>query len=219
MKVTKQKPSARGWVIGAVLFVIVALAAVVAIALGGGDDGETTVGADGQKVEVEQTRPVTVAGTPLAEFPGNGEADPAVGQKIPVLSGQDFAGETQQISPGKKMMLVFVAHWCPHCQVEVPLLAEWVTAGGLPAGVTMEVVATGTDRAAPNYPPSAWLDEEGLPGTFVDDGKSAGYPAAQAYGLTSYPYIVFVNSDGTVSARLSGEQPVATIEAEIAKLT
>jgi thiol-disulfide isomerase/thioredoxin len=58
-------------------------------------------------------------------------------------------------------VVVFVAHWCPHCQAEVPRIVALAKAGKV--SVPIVGVATGTDASAPNYPPSAWLQREGWP--------------------------------------------------------
>ena len=78
-------------------------------------------------------------------------------------------------------------------------------------------MATSTSTQQPNYPPSAWLAREGwrVPVLTDDDGSSA----AQAYGLTSFPYFVFIDAGGKVVQRLAGEQPVSALQAELAKLT
>ena len=36
---------------------------------------------------------------------------------------------------------------------------------------------------------------------------------ASALGLTGYPYLIFVNADGTVAQRLSGEKDASVIAA------
>ena len=51
---------------------------------------------------------------------------------------------------------MFLAHWCPHCQAEMPRLVALAKAGKLD-GVDVTGVATGTNPGYPNYPPSAWL--------------------------------------------------------------
>ena len=33
---------------------------------------------------------------------------------------------------GKAKAIFFVAHWCPHCQAEIPRLSEWLKTHGLP---------------------------------------------------------------------------------------
>jgi thiol-disulfide isomerase/thioredoxin len=98
-------------------------------------------------------------------------------------------------------MVVFVAHWCPHCQAEVPRIVALAKAGKVP--VPIVGVATGTDPSAPNYPPSAWLQREGWPYPVLVDTKTA--TAARAYGLPGYPFLVFVDAQGRVVRRLSGE--------------
>jgi thiol-disulfide isomerase/thioredoxin len=110
---------------------------------------------------------------------------------------------------------MFVAHWCPHCQREVPLLAKWLK-GGQPAGVELYSVATSTSAQQANYPPSAWLAREGWTVPVLTDDEASG--AAQAYGLTSFPYFVFIDSSGKVVQRMAGEQPVSAVQAELAKL-
>ena len=44
--------------------------------------------------------------------------DPAVGMTIPTVTGTDFDGNDITITgdDGKAKVIVFVAHWCPHCQ-------------------------------------------------------------------------------------------------------
>lgn len=145
---------------------------------------------------------VTVNGAVLAPLPDSGP-DPSIGAKAPELVGQAFDGAVERITPGSgPMVVMFVAHWCPHCQREVPRISEWVKAG-LANGVSLKSVATGTDAELPNYPPSAWLAGEqwAIP-TLADNAKTA---AANAYGLTSFPYFVALDASGKVTARSSGE--------------
>ncbi len=145
---------------------------------------------------------VAVTGAALADLPETG-TDPAIGKKAPAIVGQTFDGSVQRITPGSgPMVVLFVAHWCPHCQREVPRITDWVKAG-LANGVALQAVATGTDAKLPNYPPSSWLEGEGwtIP-TLADDGETS---AAAAYGLTSFPYFVALDSSGKVTARTSGE--------------
>jgi cytochrome c biogenesis protein CcmG/thiol:disulfide interchange protein DsbE len=152
-----------------------------------------------------QVRPVTVIGRALPAFVPTAERDPATGRAAPTLEGADFQGRKIVIAPGRApLALMFVAHWCPHCQREVPRLHAWLTAHALPGGLRLYIVPTGTSPDRSNYPPQAWLDASGLAGvpTLVD---SANSDAANAYGLTVYPFIVLVGRDGKVAGRASGE--------------
>jgi hypothetical protein len=83
-------------------------------------------------------------------------------------------------------------------------------------GVDVHGVLTGTSDRQDNYPPSAWLASEDWPfGVAVDDAEQT---AARAYGLTSYPFMVFVDADGQVVGRVSGEVAEDDLEAIFAAL-
>jgi len=194
------------------LAVVVVIAVVVAVVAGGGSDN-----ADATKYELG---PVKVSGTSLPEFNQDQSPDPAVGETIPTLQGRSiFDGSSITIGPdgggGKPQMIVFVAHWCPHCQAEVPRLVELAKQGTLD-GVKVSAVATSTSQDAPNYPPSAWLKGDDWPFPVMADSRSG--TAARAYGLTAFPFFVLVNPDGTVAGRGSGEIPVDQITANIEAL-
>ena len=146
----------------------------------------------------------TITGDPLPELPREGD-DPAAGLPVPTVEGTDFTGKPVAISAdGRPKVLLFLAHWCPHCQAEVPVIQEWVNSGGLPDGVDLISVATGIDPNAPNYPPDAWLQREGWTAPVLVDPSNT---VAQAYGLPAYPYFVFVGPDGKVVARTIGAPP------------
>ena len=149
------------------------------------------------------SRQPVVSGASLPEMPASG-ADPAVGRPVPSISGTGLDGEIVQIGQeAGAQAIVIVAHWCPHCQAEIPMLTEWLASTRPPAGVGIVGVSTAIDAARPNYPPSAWLEREGWKQpTLVDD---AGSTALAALGVTAFPAFVFVNADGTVSLRMTGE--------------
>ena len=83
------------------------------------------------------------------------------------------------------------------------MLAQWLADNGQPEGVDLYVVATGTTPDRPNYPPSAWLEKEKLTvPTLADDATGT---AAQAFGLSFYPFFVALDGDNHVIARATGE--------------
>jgi thiol-disulfide isomerase/thioredoxin len=183
------------WIGVAGLVAVLLVAAIVSSGGSGGDDS-TTEG-------LEQIRPVTVTGTALPEYEP-GAADPAVGQDIPEVKGQSFDGSPVTIgNDGRSKLIVFVAHWCPHCQKEIPLLADWLKSNSLPDGVDLYTVSTGVTDKRPNYPPSTWLRKEGWTAATLAD--SAEQQAADAFGLSAFPYFVAVDGSGKVVARTSGE--------------
>ena len=104
---------------------------------------------------------------------------------------------------GTPKLVVFVAHWCPHCQREVPLLVQWMASGQKPADLEVVAVSTGNNLSDENSPASAWLQREKWPTPVMAD--SGDNTAADAYGLPGYPYLVVLGADGTVKARTSGE--------------
>ena len=103
---------------------------------------------------------------------------------------------------GQPKVVLFLAHWCPHCQAEVELLSDMFATDGKPAGVEVIAVSTSVDQGAGNYPPSAWFLREGWPLPVLRD--SAQRDLAQGYGLNAFPFIVAVDGDGTVISRSSG---------------
>lgn len=133
------------------------------------------------------------------------------GQPAPTLTGVDPMGDPVTIDPGVDgpMVVAFVAHWCPHCQAEVPRLVDVAGAEGESEGVELAAVATGSDPGRPNFPPGEWLESEGWPGpVLVDSEAEPGQlpTAAAAYGESGFPFMVAIDADGDVVARASGEQ-------------
>lgn len=114
-----KRPSLVMWVVGAVIGLTII--AVVIAALTTKEDT-----AEGQ------VQPVGVTGTHL-EVLADGNDDPAVGTSAPVLDGLTFSGETVTLGgpSDTPTLAVFVAHWCPHCQAEVPRIVEWQADGTL----------------------------------------------------------------------------------------
>jgi thiol-disulfide isomerase/thioredoxin len=199
--------------IAALVAVVAVIGVAVVLVVGtGGDDDEDTASS------VEPFRPVTVTGDPLPDFTREIQAgdidDPAVGQPVPVVAGTDYDGNEITIDPATDgpTMVVLLAHWCPHCNAEIPVLNEWRDSGGVPDGLNIVGVSTGASPDLPNYPPDEWLvDMDWQWPVLADDvppSDGAPPPAMAAYGGTSYPTLVFVDSDGTVVERVSGELPI-----------
>jgi thiol-disulfide isomerase/thioredoxin len=191
----------RAWLWGAVGVVVVAAGIVAAVVSAGGGGSTSSSGHGHAGGTVEIASRVTVQGAPLPTLPDSG-SDPAVGRAAPTLVGVTFSGAPLTVTDtGQPFAVVFVAHWCPHCQAEVPRIVALARSGQIPVPVVG--VATGTDPAAPNYPPSAWLAREHWPFPVLVDTSHA--TAATAYGLPAYPFLVFVDAHGAVAGRLSGE--------------
>ena len=196
--------SARRGPVIAIIIAAVVGAALVAVAFSGGK----------KKSVAGEVNPVAVTGTALAKYDSTLATDPAVGTKPPELAGKQFDGSALSIVPGGKAKLVtFVAHWCPHCQREVPLIVSWLPTK--PSTLDVLAVSTAVDPSAANYPPSTWLTKvKYTVPTLTDDAKSS---AAAAWGLPGYPYLVLLKADGTVAARYSGEMALADLDAWVKK--
>lgn len=159
---------------------------------------------------------VTVEGTNLPKAPESG-ADSAIGAVAPNLVGKTFTGETVEVKPGKPKAVLFLAHWCPHCQAELPKLTEWINANKSKYDVDFVAIATATTPSRPNFPPAPWFKKEGytLP-VMADDSN---YKAANAYGLVSYPYLVFLDGQNKLVSRYSGEAPITQFETAVKQIS
>ncbi len=122
----------------------------------------------------------------------------------PEVTGQDFDNNTVSIKPdGTPKVIMFIAHWCPHCQAEVPRVQAWLNSGGGVEGVDILSVTTSANSGADNWPPSAWLEREGWTSPNIRDDQANA--VLNAFGGSSFPFWVFLNGDGTVALRLAGE--------------
>lgn len=164
-----------------------------------------------EEVGAEYGDPV-LEGTSLPLFPSSQSVDfSAEGLAAPEVFGQDYSGNDVSITnDGRAKGIAFIAHWCGHCQAEVPRVQEWLDGGGGVEGVDLYSVSTAAGSGQPNYPPSEWLESEGwtVP-VIVDDQDRSVH---QAYGQGGFPYWVFLNADGTVSVRTAGELSIAQLE-------
>jgi len=199
-----------------VVGIVVVIAAIAVLATQCGKDSTPAAkntGAAQAQNATQQTAAVAVTGAPLPQYPADAglvadpATDPATGKTPPTLKGETFDGKSLTIAPGGKAKVVlFVAHWCPHCQVELPQIQKWIDDGNLPSDVEMYAVATATTESRPNYPASAWIaNEKFAPQVLLDDEQGT---AASAYGLTGFPYLVMMAKDGKVTNRASGEVPI-----------
>jgi len=203
----KSKPGAKDaksratlwWIVGGVvgLGLIVALAASIATE----PEVDESIGYGDPTVEGDSL-PVYATGT----------QDVAIGLTAPTVTGADWEGNPVSIEPnGNSKIVLFLAHWCPHCQNEVPVVQDWVDAGNLPEGVELISVVTSTDRSRTNWPPQDWLEEEGWTSPSVMDDE-IGTVAAN-YGMAGTPFYVVLDGENTNLGRISGEIGVEGLNA------
>jgi cytochrome c biogenesis protein CcmG, thiol:disulfide interchange protein DsbE len=198
-----------------------AIGGVIAIALGiavwstSGSDAtvkQGTTATDNASSSAAETQPVTVVGTALPVAPESGPDLAAIGLTAPTLQGFHFDGSPIDITPGgHSKMVVFLAHWCPHCNREIPVLQSWAAAGGVPADLDIIGVSTAVSAQRDNYPPSKWIvDKKWIWPVMADSTNS---DAANAYGVAGFPTFVIVGPDGKVKVRSSGELAIADLDA------
>lgn len=192
-----KKPRSIPWL--GIAFGVIAVALVSAIVFSSSDPLGSEFGT------------VEVVGDSLAPY-SSSAADTAVGSLAPEIVGEDFAGNPVEVThDGRAKAVVFLAHWCPHCQAEVPRVQAWLDSGGGVEGVDLVSVATSMNSAQPNFPPSEWLDREGWTVPTIADDQD--FSALRAYGSGGFPYWVFLDKNGDVVRRSSGELDIQTLQA------
>ena len=188
-----------------IVFIAVAGLLIAAMLFGGGNQADAG----------EQFGTPEISGARLPIFPRpppqSPDADPAFAQAAPEVIGEDFEGNAVSIEhDGTPKAIVFLAHWCPHCQAEVPRVTEWFEQTGGIEGVEIISVATSIDRTRTNYPPSAWLTDEEWPFPLIRD--DADNSVLISYGAGGFPYWVFLDAEGKVVARSAGQLPIVELE-------
>lgn len=192
--------SSKGFILAIVVVIIAGIAGVAFLATG----RDSAVGGDA----IGKT--VTVTGDALAPMPESvgvtsADTDTAVGKVAPDLELTDFDGNKVSIkNDGRAKIVYFVAHWCPHCQAEVPLIQELIDEGKKPADIDLYAVSTSVKPEAGNYPPQAWLKSKvKLDATLAADDEANS--ALITYGGGGFPFAVYLDPENKVLFRTSGE--------------
>lgn len=192
----RQRRALRYGLGGLALVVVVVLAVIVL--MGGGND-RAPAGSEAAAVRVDgppRDRPLQ---------PG----DPVPGFSAPGLFGgtvswSDYAG--------RPTVLAVWASWCPHCQVELPVVAR-VMQDHPEVGFVTVTTAIG---AQPGPSPEEYVRQQGLDfPVAVDDVRGT---LGAALGIRAFPTLYLVSSDGTVAAELEGEVGEAELEQIISAL-
>lgn len=192
----EQQRRRLGRILGAVG--VTAALAIVVISLAGGQDGTGP----------SRTSDLTISGPARSE-------PLAVGESVPDFSAPGLAGGRIAWSDyaGRPAVLSIWAPWCPHCQVELPILDRVV--GEFPGVSLVTIVTAIGDQPGPT--PEGYLAEHGLTfPTAVDDGPGM---LGHAFGITGFPTLYFVDSNGTVVKHASGEVSEESLRETIGSLT
>ena len=146
-----------------------------------------------------ETGEVVILGDPIP-------VDPEIGYLAPSFKAQlNDGSEPVTIDPadGTVRLIGFFAHWCPHCQREVPRVAKWLEENGVPTEIEILAISTAVREGTPNYPPSEWFLKERWPTDILVDNEDNALAAA--YGLAGFPYWVLIDATGRIAFRSSGE--------------
>ena len=199
--------SSKAFLLGILAILVIGLAAVAFV----------VTNREGVDLDGPQTAAVAVEGTPLESMPNPGVSidpatDPAIGTEPPTVTGTNFDGSEISITDdGRAKAIYFLAHWCQHCQAEVPRVTELIDGGKQPADLDIYAVSTDIRPERGNYPPVRWFDVEGFQPPVIRDSDTS--EAYVNFGPSGFPYAVYVNADNEIVARSSGELDVASIEA------
>jgi thiol-disulfide isomerase/thioredoxin len=205
------------------VIVLVLGLAGAAVLLTGGDDESSGVLAPGETPretygdDVEQNRPIDVTGDPLPGLDSVVDVDPAIGAAMPVIDGAGFDGRPITIGGATDgpTLYVFLAHWCPHCNDEIPELIELNNRDGVPAGMNVVGISTAVDQTAPNYPPSDWIIEKNWPAQWPVMADSVESMSFVVNGGGGFPYLLVADADGNVLDRASGTKSAEELAAWI----
>ena len=150
----------------------------------------------------------------VAEGPARSEPL-ARGDSVPDFSAPGLQSGTVswEAFSNRPTLLAVWAPWCPHCQVELPIL-ERVMRDHPRVGFVTVVTAVG-DHPGPT--PEGYMADNGLSfPVAVDDDQGT---IARTLGVPGFPLLYFVDSDGTVRFAASGEVDEATLVEAISRLS
>ena len=220
-------PRLPSWVIPMIVLALVAglgVGLAVGMLIGGRDDPGQAATTTGAASTTTSTGPVTtvpweqsdaygaavsVTGAALPVLPRD-SADTAVGLPMPRIAGTDFAGNPLTIeADGRAKLIVGLAHWCPYCNNEVPILNDWYAAG-IPDGVDVIALHVYTDPTRPHFPPAAWVEELGFTLPLIADDESR--TLVTTLGIPAVPFWLLVSADGTVMERATGQVEAGVLD-------
>jgi len=136
---------------------------------------------------------------------------------IPDIEGISISGEPFKIqNDGRKKIILFLAHWCPHCQVEVEVFESWIKTRGVPEDFDIYGIATANNPSQEKYPPETWLKEGNWEFPTIIDTDSDNI--AKIFGVTSFPYWVLVDSENKILTRLTGTFKEEDIDVIVSKM-
>ena len=147
-----------------------------------------------------------VVGTDLPRYPQSGQ-DTAQGLGLAPVSGVHFYdGTTMTFNPadGKARAWLVWAHWCPYCQQELPIVADWQErhANEYPNLEVVSITTAMDDTAANPLVPYLETNQFTFPVLMDESGV-----LSRQLGVNAFPFWVFTGPDGIVVGRTAGLLP------------
>jgi len=150
----------------------------------------------------------------LPQFEGTSNDAAVIAEmELPDISGPEYySGQQVTYAAGTdgmaRVWLVW-AHWCPHCQAELPDLNTWwpENAARFP-GIDLATVTTAIDNSRGN-PLEQYLDAEQFSFPVIVD--ESGQVAAK-FGTNAFPFWVVTDAEGKVVFRIAGELGIDNVE-------
>ncbi len=129
------------------------------------------------------------------------DAGPLVqGDEMPSFSAPGIDGSDVSWSAGEPTVVAVWAPWCPHCQKELPVVAD--VAAEFPE-VELVSVATSIGDQPSEYTPQSYMQEKGLSfPVALDDAEDT---LGRGLGIEGFPTLYVVDADGVVRGSASGE--------------
>lgn len=196
--------SAQRWGTWAAIAAGVVILGVIALFVFGGDASDDTDSTD-----------ISFNGVGLPALSDG--PDPAVGLKAPLFVTADLATGEQVVVGGgggpndTAKVILFAAHWCPVCQEEIPIVADWLNANDLPDGVEVVAVSTFPDATRANHPAVDWFAGADWPYPVMADDANGSI--LSMFGMTRVPSWVVIDDQNFVVTRVAGALDAAGLEA------
>jgi thiol-disulfide isomerase/thioredoxin len=150
----------------------------------------------------------------LPQFEGTSNDVAVLAQmEMPEISGPEYYSGEQVTytagSDGKAHVWLVWAHWCPHCQAELPdLNAWWPENAARYPDIDLATVTTAIDDSRGN-PLEQYLDTQQFSFPVIVD--ESGQVAAK-FGTNAFPFWVLTDTDGKVVFRIAGELGIDNVE-------
>lgn len=149
----------------------------------------------------------------------NNDAAVIGAMELPDISGPEYYSGQQVDYPagsnGKARVWLIWAHWCPHCQNELPDLNSWwpENASRFP-DIELVTVTSAIDDTRGN-PLEAYLDSSQFSFPVIVDESGA---VSAKFGTTAFPFWVVTDTEGRVVFRFAGGLGIENVDQVFAQL-